>query len=208
MTKLSLKNVLVVAFFLSGVATFLYEVVWLRPLELVFGSTIYAVSTILMTFLAGFSIGSYLFRNIADRSKNPLLLFSLLELGIGVYGVLIIFIISSLPKLYILLSQTPLFFVLKFIFIFLVLIIPTTLMGATWPVVNKAYSSGVESLGLASGRLYSSNSLGNALGALLAGFVLIPLFGILNSSIFAASLNIVAALMIFVWSKRRYHDES
>ncbi len=84
------RVLIVIAFALSGMTSLMYEVVWTRPLQILFGSTIFAVSTILATFLFGFALGSYLFRNIADQSKNPLFIFAGLELGIGLYGIFII----------------------------------------------------------------------------------------------------------------------
>ena len=65
---------------ISGMTALIYEVVWTRPLQLIFGSTVYAVSTIVTTFLAGFAIGSYSFRNIADTTKNPIKLFCIILL--------------------------------------------------------------------------------------------------------------------------------
>jgi len=59
------RTIILIAFGISGMAALIYAVVWTRPLSLIFGSTVYAVSTMLTAFLAGFALGSYLFRNIA-----------------------------------------------------------------------------------------------------------------------------------------------
>ena len=75
-------------FFLSGLAALIYQVVWARELELVFGSTLYAVSTILSVFMAGLALGSILFGRIADKHTAPLRLYGFLELGIGLYALL------------------------------------------------------------------------------------------------------------------------
>lgn len=97
--KSGLRILLLIAFALSGMTALIYEVVWARPLQLIFGSTIYAVSTILTTFMLGFALGSYFFRNIADR-VNAVLLFSGLEFGIGVYGLFIFSLFKILPRVY------------------------------------------------------------------------------------------------------------
>jgi len=202
------KNILLLGFFLSGMAALIYEVVWIRPLSLIFGSTVYALSTMLSTFFAGFALGSYIFSKYADRLKNPLYTFSLLEIGIGIYGLIIIWLFNILPIPYIWIFNKfqlsfEMFIFVQFILVFLVLLIPTTLMGATWPVVNKAYIKHVERVGKGTGTLYSVNSIGAIFGSLAAGFMLIPWLGIKGSSVFAAVLNLIVGIIIFYISKKR-----
>ena len=189
---MKINKVILIAFMISGMTALIYEVVWSRPLQLIFGSTIYAVSTILTTFLVGFSLGAYLFRNIADKTKNPLKLFGLIELGIGIYGLIILGLFKIITPIYLTLNVLS----LQFLLLFLILIIPATLFGATWPVVNKIYVR-FERTGRDIGRLYSFNSFGSFLGPLLAGFILIPLLGIRATSIFATCLNLLIAIVIF-----------
>ncbi len=196
------KNLILIAFALSGMTALIYEVVWTRPLQLIFGSTIYAVSTMLTTFFIGFALGSYLFRNTADKTKNPLLLFSALEFSIGLYGLIIIYLFNILPSIYISMLDIPGFRFLQFILCFLVLITPATLFGATWPVVNKAYVN-LDELGKGVGTLYSANSFGAFIGPLATGFVLIPLLGIKATSILAALLNILIAIIIFIYALKK-----
>ncbi len=179
---------LISAFFLSGLTRFIYEVAWIRPLQLIFGSTIYAVSAMLTTFMAGFVLGAFLFRNIADRTKNPVLLFAGLEFGIGLYGLIIFSLFKILPSIYLFLLGAPGFQFFQFGLIFIILIFPATLFGATWPVIHKAYAE-LSFIGRDSGRLYSFNSLGSMLGSLSAGFLLIPVLGIRSTSLLAVSLN-------------------
>ena len=76
-------------------------------------------------------------------------------------------------------------------------------MGATWPVVNKAYIKHVERVGKGTGTLYSVNACGAIIGSWIAGFVLIPSLGIKGSSIFAAVINLIIGLSIFYISKKR-----
>jgi spermidine synthase len=200
--SIGLKQLLLIAFALSGMAALIYEVVWTRPLQLVFGSTVYAVSTMLTTFMVGFTLGSYIFRNKADKSENPALLFSILEFGIGLYGLAIIPLFKILPSVYLSLLFVPGFQFLQFVLCFLVLIIPATLMGAIWPVINKAYVN-LEKLGKDTGILYSFNSFGSVFGSLAAGFVLMPLLGVIKTSLFASSLNFLVAALIFIFVRGR-----
>lgn len=194
--KIELRQLLLLAFALSGMTVLIYEVVWIRPLQLIFGSTIYAVSTMLTTFLAGFSLGSYLFRNVADRSTNPTKLFAILEFGIGVYALVIFGLFKLLPSIYLSLLFVPGFQFIQFTLCFVVLIIPTTLMGAIWPVVNRAYITETEKLGKDVGKLYSFNSLGCAIGPIAAGFLLIPILGITKTAMLAALINFAIAFSV------------
>jgi len=196
-----LRILLLFAFALSGLTCFIYEVVWTRPLQLIFGSTIYAVSAMLTTFMVGFVLGAFLFRNLADRSKNPALLFAGLEFGIGLYGLVILSLFKVLPSIYLSFLGFPGFQFFQFVLAFLVLILPATFFGATWPVVNRAYVN-LSDMGKDVGRLYSFNSLGGVFGSLGAGFLLIPLLGIQNTSLFAASLNLLIAITIFTYAKK------
>ena len=196
----TLKTLVLIAFALSGMTALIFEVTWTRPLQLIFGSTIYAISTILTTFFIGFALGSYALRNIADKAKNPLLLFAFLELVIGLYGLIALYLFKILPQAYLYLAEMPGLQFVQFFLLFLILIIPTTLFGATWPVVNKIYSN-VESIGKDSGRLYSVNSFGSFIGSLTAGFILIPLLGITSTSLLAASINVMVALILITHIK-------
>lgn len=113
----NIKLILLFGFFLSGMAALIYEVVWTRPLSLIFGSTIYAVSTMLSAFMAGLALGAYILSKYSDKLKNPLYVFALLEVGIGIYGLLIIGLFNILPYPYLWLWNkfNPSFAVFSFI---------------------------------------------------------------------------------------------
>ena len=197
------KKLLLLAFAISGFTALVYEIVWSRPLQLIFGSTIYAVSTILTTFFVGFALGSYIFRNIADNSKNTERLFSLLQLGIGIYALIILGIFKVLTPIYLALNLP----ILQFLLLFVIIIIPATLFGATWPILNKAYINSTQ-IGKDAGKLYAWNSFGSFLGPIAAGFIFIPLLGITNTSILAAVLNILTGILIFMSSKGGKNNEN
>jgi len=197
----SIRKILLFAFVLSGLTCFVYEVVWIRPLQLIFGSTTYAVSTMLTAFMAGFALGAFLFRNWADKIKKPALLFAALQLGIGLYGLVILFLFKFLTPVYLYFLNFSGSQFFQFGLAFLVLIIPTTLFGATWPVINRAYIE-VATMGRDIGKLYSANSLGGALGSLGAGFLLVPIFGIQVTSLFAVALNLLMATVVFIYAKK------
>ena len=203
-----LYNVILLGLCLSGMAALIYEVAWTRLLQLVFGTTVYAVSTMLTAFMAGLALGSWLVGKYTDRIKNHLRAFCLLEAGIGIYGVLLIPIFSVLPYAYLGLfhafqSSFRVFSFFQFLLCFSILLIPTTLMGGTFPVASKIYTKRMEELGKDIGNVYSINNLGAVLGSFAAGFLFIPFIGVRNTIIAAASLNIFVAILIAILSRER-----
>ena len=127
-----------VLFFLSG-ATGLVEVVWHKMLVLVFGSTAFATATILASFMSGLALGSFCFGRFADRYREPLKVYAYLEAGIGVFALLFPVILSGVTAAYVGIYQRfdatfYLFSLLRFILSFLILVIPSFLMGGTLPV--------------------------------------------------------------------------
>lgn len=198
------RKIAVLAFAFSGMAALIYEVVWTRELSLVFGSTVYAVSMMLTAFMSGLSLGAFLGGRWADKGKNLFALFGKLELGIAVFGLLTIPLIQVLPTLYFFVYNTLrpsffLFFLFQLLLSFIIMLIPTTFMGATFPVVAKINTASIEELGNDVGNVYSINTVGAILGSLGAGFLLIPLIGVKGTTLVAAGLNFAVSLtMIFV----------
>jgi spermidine synthase len=199
--KSASKNLILFGFGLSGAAALIYEVVWFRALSLILGSTTYALSTMLSAFMSGLALGSFLGGKLADRVKNPIAAFGFLELGIAIFGLLTLPIIRNLSPLYAWIFYTfhlsfSGFSIAQFILAFLVMLIPTTLMGATFPVVLKSRADSLNEIGTDSGEVYSVNTLGSVIGSMSAGFLLIPLLGSTKANLLAASLNFIVALII------------
>lgn len=188
-------------FGLSGMAALIYEVVWTRALSLVLGSTTYALSTMLASFMAGLSVGAILGGWLADRSKRPIALLAWLETGIAVSGLLAIPLINVMPLVYAKVffsfhQSFSSFSVAQFILCFMIMLIPTTLMGATFPVVCRINYRDAGNIGKETGGVYAVNTVGAIAGALLAGFVLIPNIGVWRSNAFAACVNFSIALTL------------
>ncbi len=78
----------------------IYEIVWIRPLTVVFGTTIYAVSTIVDSFILGLAVGSWVAGRYTERLQNPLRYFAFSQLGVGFYGILLLPIFGALPEIY------------------------------------------------------------------------------------------------------------
>lgn len=193
-------------FFLSGVAALLYQVVWTKQLANQFGVTAHAISTTVSVFMLGLALGSWLFGRAADRVKRPLVGYLLLELGIGasalaslalLRGVERLLASSWLPEL-----SGPGFAALRTAGTFLVLILPSLLMGGTLPMLAKELVASGGEAGRRVGRLYAVNALGGAAGCLLAGFATIGWLGLRGSILAGAALNALAAALAYALVRR------
>lgn len=203
-----MNYIILIAFGFSGAAALIYEVVWTRALSVILGSTTYALSTMLSTFMAGLAIGAFIGGRIADRAKNLLMVFGLLELCIGIFGLITIPLIHEVPPLYFKIYKAfhlspALYFFFQFILCSGIMLIPTTLMGATFPVVSKKVTSSINDMGKWVGNAYSFNTFGAIIGSFSAGFILMPLFGVRIAAVIAAILNISVAVTMISLSRAR-----
>jgi len=201
------KNLLILIFALSGMAALIYEIIWIRPLSLVFGSTVYAVSTIISSFILGLAIGSWLAGKYSDRMKNPLKYFAIFQIGIGAYGILLLPIFGLLPGVYIEVYNLtfPNLYLFQFTQILMamsIITIPATLMGTTLPLIFKTYSQNFSTIGYDVGKLDASNSIGAVFGTLAAGFLMLPLLGIQTSILITALINFSIGVAILATKGR------
>jgi spermidine synthase len=199
-------------FLISGAAGLIYEVTWTRAFGVVFGNTVFAVSTVLSAFMLGLAAGSWLFGRIADRSTKPLRLYALLELAIGVYAFFLPVILAKTDILYVWLFRSyelsfyPLSLV-RFALSIVILFIPTALMGGTLPVLSKLWSdpsreeAGQTDIGQSVGLLYAINTFGAVAGSFLAGYVLLRTIGVSNTIYLAASANVFVAVLALILSR-------
>jgi spermidine synthase len=209
-----MPTVVLCCFFLSGASGLILELLWTRMLTLVFGSTALAVSTVLATYMGGLGLGSYLAGKIADRIKKPVRAYALAEAAIGLYALAVPWLIHFYPGLNHWLWATfgdhyTLLSLLRFVASAALLIVPTTLMGATLPLlaryfVSRPFEFGRVSLRL--GTLYAVNIFGGVSGSFLAGFISLPLIGVRRSNFLAASfdLSLAAAILIAQRFSRRW----
>src|ERR1041385_5289496 len=173
-------KIISLCFILSGAAGLIYEVLWARMLGLVFGATTLAVSTVLAAFMGGLALGSALAGKISARIQKPLSTYGWMELGVAVYALLVPLVFRLVDHVYALIWQQlhPGYFAFslwRFVLSGLVLLIPTTLMGATLPVLAVAVVRSSARDANSVTRLYACNLVGAILGTLIAGFVLLAL---------------------------------
>ena len=202
----AMSALLLLVFLLSGVSGLVYQVLWQRQLSLVFGVSAYATATVLGAFMAGLALGGYAAGRVADRARAPLLWYGIVEILIGVAGLLTPLAFSAFQEAYGPLYQavggTAAAPVIRFTIAFAVLLVPTALMGASFPLIVRAALGSRDDGGRAIGMLYSINTLGAVVGTLVAGFYLIGEIGIRNSIGVAAFLNLAAGLAAIVVSQR------
>jgi spermidine synthase len=195
------KNLFILLFFLSGFCNLMYEIVWARMLNLVFGVTVFAVSAVLASFMLGLAVGAIGFGRIADRVKNRIVLFSLLHGGIGLSTIVILLIFPWFQDLYLFINKIihPDFYIMRVLLFFLslvLLIIPTIFMGATFPVAGKIYAAGhKENLGRDIGSIYSVNTLGGVMGCSLTVFFILGAAGMKGTVYLAAFVDLMIGLI-------------
>jgi spermidine synthase len=199
----STRNLIIISSFaLSGFCSLAYEVLWTRVFSLVLGSSVYAFTVMLATFLAGIGIGSLAFAPIVDRLKRPVVWFGALEAVIGFSALFSIFIYRKLPLIFYNLKEAYsgrfwLLQFLQFLLLAAIMIIPTLSMGAIFPLVGRIYTRSLGTVGRNIGEIYFFNTAGSIFGAFAGGFVLIPLIGVQNGVILIAAGNVcIAAVLI------------
>jgi spermidine synthase len=177
----------------SGCAALVYEIVWFQLLQLVIGSSAVSLGVLLGTFMGGMCLGSlWLPRYVSDR-EHPLRVYAYLELGIAVLGVLIIFGMPVLERIYTAWAGSGVIgIMLRGIAAGICLLPPTMLMGATLPAISRWVQltpQGVSWLGF----FYGGNTLGAVIGSLLAGFYLLRVHDMVTATFVAVFLNVLVA---------------
>jgi len=184
-------------FFLSGSAGLVYQILWMRQLGLFFGSDMYGVSIILSTFMGGLALGSLLGGRLAEKTNRPLLWYGVAELGIGLFALPFSAILAGFdPLLQAAYPQGPAgataaYQATRVLFASGTLLVPTTLMGMTLPLIMKHFVRNRSVLGGMAAYFYAVNTFGALVGTLAAGFALLPYLGMTRSTWCAATINLL-----------------
>lgn len=186
-------------FFLSGACGLVYEVVWVRMLTRVFGTTTFAVSALLASFMGGLCLGSWLSGRLLARRGRALILFGLCELGVGAYALTLPWLMPVAERSFLGAAGDaglgPLGErMLKLLLSAVLLVPPATLMGATLPLLAQHTVERFTHLASRTGLLYAVNTFGAVVGCALAGFVAIPSLGIRGTTRAAAAVNFAVGL--------------
>lgn len=194
--------ILCVIFFISGSAGLLFETLWLRGAGLAFGNSVWASSITLAAYMGGLGLGNLLAGRFGQRIRRPLRAYALIELAIAATGVLLVALLPALaawlaPLLGLAENGSWFNTPLHLLVVFLFLMIPTTAMGATLPLLVKALRQNQTGFGRALGHLYGFNTLGAMAGALAGEMFLVEYLGLLGTGVAAALLNVLAAGLSF-----------
>ena len=194
----------------SGFLALVYEVAWSRALILVFGSSIYAFSTILTTYLLGIAFGSIVLGRYMDREQHPIFLLAVLQCIIGVSVLLTTPLIGKLPDYFLSffgnqnISWQALAF-REFIITFFIIVTPTFASGASFPLVSRLFMKYQSfKIGRTVADVYAFNTVGGIFGSLAAGFILIPTIGVEKTLLFGGGANLmIASLLLILDFKKR-----
>ena len=196
---------ILLAFGFSGLCALTYQVAWNRILSLLLGSSVYAFSLILTTFILGFALGTAIFSRKVNQLKNPLRVFGILQVGIGVSALMMIPHFGNIPFInrWVYQNWSMEFATIQwsvFLVIFSLLFVPTFLMGGQFPIVIRLVARKLDTLGYSVGKAYASNTVGTIIGSFLAGFVLIPWIGVQNTILVAVGLNLLIGVALLAMS--------
>jgi spermidine synthase len=199
-------------FVLSGIAALIYQTAWTRQFAIVFGTSELAVATVLAAYMGGLALGAWLAERFLPRVTRPVLTYALLELGIALgamFAVPFLLWLANLALVALFGGQasppdsdhagTTLFYLVS---AFAALALPTTLMGATLPMLARYAVAEEAQIGRRIGLLYAMNTAGAVFGALLTAFFLLPELGLTHTIWFGAALNVLVFLLAAALSQR------
>jgi spermidine synthase len=182
----------------SGCAALIYEIVWLQLLQLVIGSSAVSLGLLLAAYMGGLCAGSALLVRLVPPDRHPLRVYAALEAGIGVLGLLALFGIPLVGRIYL---AGPSGLMARGLVAAVCLLPPTLLMGASLPAIARwtgTSPSGVSRMGF----LYSANIAGAVAGCLIAGFYLLRVFDMAVATYAAVAINAAVALCAAILASR------
>jgi len=187
----------------SGMVAMLYEVSWTRLLGMCMGSSSNAFAIMLMTFILGIAIGAWLINKL-PKGANSLTRFGWLEIGVGVSVMVSMCFYEYLPHWYLRLSSIvareefnySIYRFLQGLFSLMVMIVPTTILGMTLPLVSRISTAEATRTGRSVGMVFSFNTVGAVLGTVLTGLWALPTLGLARTFALGAALNVVIGVII------------
>jgi spermidine synthase len=171
-----LKDKRLIYFGIVMITSMVYEVAWVRMFTLNFGITVYVSSLVIAAFMGGISIGAYLATLV---KSDPSKLFRNLQVILGLYSLALLFTYT---------------YIFSLVLVFILLLVPTSIIGASYSLINKMLVKQNTEIGI----IYAVDTISAGAGALIAGFIMLPLLGIKLTIINTAGLNLIIAL---IWGK-------
>lgn len=198
-----LARILAFVFFFSGFSSLIYQVVWQRLLTLHYGVGAVSIAVIVSVYMFGLGIGALVGGIIAERTKKRLRLYFLVELLLGVFGLLSLPLLGLIGRL-----TAGSGYPVSFLYMFAFLSMPTFLMGVTLPLLTKIFNRLIKDFLSTVGFLYFINTLGAATGSVFAGYVAVSLFGLDRALYIAVLINFLLAAIILKAARRTPGEET
>ena len=203
--------IICLCFLLSGTAALIYQTAWTRQFSLVFGTSELAVASVLAAYMGGLALGAYWVERRIQQIRRPVLFYAALEVGIALSALIVIPLGLKLSEQLLTwwfggqaappdarTAGTGFYYLLS---AFAVLTIPTTLMGATLPLLARYAVHSPQQIGRRIGLLYACNTVGAVVGALAGALLLLPVYGLMKSIWTAAALNVLVAGLAFLLNR-------
>ena len=186
-------------FLASGATALVYQVAWARSLSLVFGASFEAISIVLASFMCGLAAGGFVLGRVGGRLGRPLRVYAALELGVAFFAMALPWLLQRVDDVYLSIAldiegTSAALNAARIAMAFSVLLLPTFCMGGTLPILIRALVRRPGKLGESLAGLYAINTMGAVVGALTAGFVLLPSIGVLQTQWVAVLTNLAIGL--------------
>lgn len=196
----NIEPILGLIIFFSCACSVLYEVIWGRQLILFFGSPVFAVSALLSALAGGLGLGSFYFRHLVDGENRPLRVYAFLGAGLGIFALIFPTLLDILNAICVLIYRglgASFYFLswIRFVLSFIVLLIPSTLMGGMLLLLSRAAKERCG--GFRADRLFAINMLSASIGCVTVGFFLIQLLGLQSSAYLGVAINLILAGIAF-----------
>jgi spermidine synthase len=200
-------SIVCAAFFASGFSALVFETLWFRQAGLALGNSVWASGVVLSSFMGGMALGNAIAMRYGDRAKNPLRLYAIAEIIIAVTGVGLVYGFplagpALAPWLRMFMDHAVALNGFRLAIAMLLLLIPSTAMGLTLPLLTKSITAYDTDFGPALGRLYGWNTLGAVAGAVLSETFLLGALGIRRTAVAGGALNLIAAAIAFKLSSQ------
>ena len=201
------KTIIALVFVFSGTAGLIYQIVWFKYLSLSVGNSTFAQMIVLATFLGGLAIGNHFFGNKADTLTNPLKIYAILEIAIGLYAAAYPILDKAFSGLFFSIASNAhlesgdiSYNFLRFVLSAVLLLIPTIAMGGTLPLLTTFFVNKIDNTRKDVATLYFLNSFGAVFGVFLAGFLFIETFGLELTIYIAGMVNLILGFIAYVIS--------
>ncbi len=199
-------------FAVSGLCAMAYEVIWTRLLGLIIGPTTYSFTLVIATFIIGLALGSLFFGWLGDRVSRVFPLLVLTQIGAALLALFVSQFLGNsqfffAKLIYTFQDRFGEMILVQSIIVFLVMLAPTLLLGATFPLVAKIYARSLPHMGKSIGTAYALNTIGAISGSFAAGFLLIPFLGKENGLrliiAFQLAFSLVAWIAVGLGTKQK-----